>query len=268
MTDQKTWEAIWLGVIQGITEFLPISSDGHLSVVHALFRTQSEANPGDDPVELFMVLHLGTLLSILAVYWKEVLELRKQPRLCLLIVLATLPVVVVGLPLKDFFDEMLKSPLAAGIGFLITAVFLVAAERLETQKFPLKELKAWQALVVGVCQTIAPLPGVSRSGTTIASALILGLQRPAATTFSFLIAIPAVGGACVLFLKDLLKGHPRSGGFLHLALGGVTSFVVGWICLQWMIRIVNRGKLRWFAVYLVIVGSATIVWQLTTAGHN
>lgn len=266
MTDQKTWEAIWLGIVQGITEFLPISSDGHLAVVHALFRTQSEANPGDDPVELFMVLHLGTLFSILTVYWREVLELRKQFRLCLLIVCATIPVVVIALPLKDFFDATLQSPLAAGIGFLITALFLFAAERLETQKYPLQELKVWQAFVIGICQTLAPLPGVSRSGTTIGSALVLGMQRPAATTFSFLIAIPAVGGACILMLKDLAKdllaGHSHSGGAMPLVIGGITSYIVGWVCLKWMIRIVNRGKLHWFVLYLVIVGFATITWQL------
>jgi len=263
MTDQKTWEAIWLGIIQGITEFLPISSDGHLCVAHALFRTQSAANPGDDPVELFMVLHLGTLFSILTVYWREVLALIKQPRLCLLIVCATIPVVIIAMPLKDFFDATLQNPLMAGIGFLITAIFLVLAERLETQKYPLQGLKVWQAFVVGLCQTLAPLPGVSRSGTTIGSALVLGMQRPAATTFSFLIAIPAVGGACVLYLKDILENHPHSSGVTPLIIGGLVSYVVGWFCLKWMIRIVNRGKLRWFAVYLLFVGLATIIWQLS-----
>lgn len=266
MLNQKTWEALWLGIVQGITEFLPISSDGHLAVVHALMKSGKTESSGEDPVELFMVLHLGTLLSILVVYRRQIFDLVKQPRLCGLIVLATIPVVIVGLFFKDFFDSALQNPLIAGIGFLITAGFLIAAERLETQRIPLEQLNWRQALAIGTFQTLAPLPGVSRSGTTISTALMLGLQRNAATTFSFLLAIPAIGGACALMLKDLLKdvlsGQSRSNEILPLAVGGVTSFVVGWLCLQWLIRIVARGKLRWFAAYLLVIGAATVIWQL------
>lgn len=262
MGDQKVWEAIWLGIVQGITEFLPISSDGHLAVAHALLRSQSSVQAAEEPIEMVMVLHLGTLLSILAVYWRQVWDLRRQPKMCLMIVLATIPVVIVGLTFKKFFSESIQNPLLAGFGFLVTAVFLWTAERLETQRYALDQLKPWQALMIGLFQTLAPLPGVSRSGTTIGTGLILGLQRPAATTFSFLIAIPAVGGACVLFLKDMLEGAPRSGSMTPLVVGGITSFVVGWLALNWLIRIVNRGKLRWFAIYCLVLGAATVTWQL------
>ena len=168
-----------------------------------------------------------------------------------------------GLLLKDFVDQNFQAPLVAGCALLFTAGFLWFGQRLQANENATDHLTIGAALGIGIFQAIAIVPGISRSGSTIAAGLACGLKREAAARFSFLIAIPAIGGASVLELKDLLAGEkPFTGDLVALILGMLVSCVVGLLALNWLIRIVAKDKLHWFAIYCVVIGGATITWQV------
>ncbi|MCL4108570.1 UNVERIFIED_CONTAM: hypothetical protein GTU68_022872 [Idotea baltica] len=186
-----------------------------------------------------------------------------------LIIVATIPVGVIGVLLKGFVDDHFQTPLVAGCALLLTAVFLLVGKRLQSVEQATEELTFGGALAVGIFQAVAIVPGISRSGSTIAAGLACGLKREAAARFSFLIAIPAIGGAAVLELKDLVSGEKTfSGEPGALFLGMIVSCVVGLLALNWLIRMVAKDKLHWFAIYCVVVGCATIAWQVLAAGNR
>ncbi|MEX1228917.1 MAG: undecaprenyl-diphosphate phosphatase [Planctomycetaceae bacterium] len=261
------FEAIILGIVQGIAEFLPISSSGHLVIVETLLGMKAETN-----LLLDVMLHVGTLGSILVVYRKDVFALLHQPKLCAAIVVGTLPAVVIGLSLKDFFEAAFGNPLLVGCCLLVTAVLLIAGQRLERAQRQLDALDLKRAFGIGLFQAFAILPGVSRSGSTIAGGLILGLDRQSAATFSFLLAIPAIGGAAVLTLKDVFdaataataaSATPATIPWGAILAGTVASFFVGWMSLRTLLRLITQRRLHWFAAYCAMAGLAVIVWQLS-----
>ncbi|QDU37033.1 Undecaprenyl-diphosphatase [Maioricimonas rarisocia] len=253
-------QTIFLGVVQGIAEFLPISSSGHLVILQALlgdiFRGKTES------VELNVALHIGTLGSILVVYRKDLLGVLRQPKLCAAIVVATLPVVGVGLFLKDLMDQTLATPLAAGIALCVTGTMMLLTRRVEHAERSLSEMRLRDALIIGLFQAVAPVPGISRSGSTIFGGLLAGMNRDAAARFSFLIAIPAISGAAVLYAKDLIEQGPGDTSPAALAVGTLVAFGVGVVALEWLLRLVTQRRLHWFAWYCYAVGLATISWQL------
>ncbi len=254
--------AILLGVVQGTSEFLPISSDGHLVIAEALLSRWNGSPPNTHNIAWMIALHIGTLLSILVVFRTRLLEVLRRPRLLLAVIVATLPLVVVGLLWKDEVDRLFDSTLAAGIGLCGTAVLMALAGRVEHGELTLGDVRPRDALLIGLLQTLAVLPGVSRSGSTIFGGLATGLQREAAAHFSFYIAVPALAGAAVLHARDLLEQGPGNVPPGPLLAGALTAFVVGVFALQMLLRLVTRRKLHWFAWYCAIVGVATIVWQL------
>jgi undecaprenyl-diphosphatase len=263
MSGSELVEVIILGVVQGISEFLPISSSGHLVIVDELMRQISGRSvSAEGSLQMNIALHVGTLLSILVVYRTDLLKLLWQPRLCGAIVLATLPVVVVGFTLKDHIEHAFQTPLAAGCGLLATAGFLLAGQRFERNSFPLENFPLRCALAVGLFQAIAIMPGISRSGSTIAGGLLSGLRRDAATTFSFFIAIPAISGAAVLMAKDLLKADAGAESPAALLIGAIVAFLVGIVALRTLLRIISQRRLHWFAYYCLTVAVLTISWQL------
>jgi undecaprenyl-diphosphatase len=247
-------EAILLGMVQGITEFLPISSDGHLLIVeHWLGRKV-------DNVAINVALHAGTLLSIVVYFYRDLLAALRKPRLVVAIVVATLPLIPFGLFFKKLIDETLNNLPAAGVGLLITSAFLFLATRVREGTRTLDEVTAWDGLVVGLFQLLAPAPGISRSGSTILGGLLCGLTREAAAKFAFLIAVPAIGGALVLYSKKLLKGENGEAMALGpLAVGAAVSFVVGLAAIKLLMAVVVRRKLAGFAWYCLILGSAVLV---------
>lgn len=251
-----------LAVIQGITEFLPISSDGHLAISEALcerlFGVQFTNKLG-----LTIVLHAGTFLAVLAYYWNRVWRLLGADLYVLgLLILATIPAAVSGLLLKKFATNWLEDPLFTGWLLLANAGMLVwAAHRpLGTVVYP--ELTWKQALVIGLFQAASPLPGISRSGSTIAAGLWLGLRREDAATFSFLLSLPAVGGAVVLELLEMNQLGNAGLPWPMLTMGAVVSCVVGIFALRWLITWLQRGKLQYFALWCVPVGLGVIAWQV------
>lgn len=256
-------QAIILGIVQGVGEFLPISSSGHLVIVGAILD-QSAGTESDAASKLLMnvVLHAGTLFSILIVYRNELLKLRLQPRVCLLIVLASVPAGLLGVFAKDLFAEVFATPLIAGIALFVTAALLVGGQKLERNELDYNQLSFGKALAIGCFQAAALVPGISRSGSTISSGLALGLKREAAAAFSFLMAVPVIGGAVLLEAKDVIFGDLIIGDPVPLVVGGITAFVVGLLTLRWLVALIAKGRLYWFSYYCVAAGTATICWQL------
>ena len=259
---QEYVRLIVLGIVQGISEFLPISSDGHLVIANAILRYGLGLEESQDGLATVVTLHVGTLLAILIVYAHDIRQTLKNWRLCAQIVLATIPAAVVGLTLKDWFDEAFDSPVIAGLGLFVTAALLFAAQWLESEKFDDQHLPWIVAWVIGCFQALALLPGVSRSGCTISSALMTGVDRMSAARFSFLIAIPATLGAIVLEGKDMLESPPPGMQWGPLLVGTVVAFVVGLGALRLLLRLLAKRRLHWFAIYCCLLGTATLIWQL------
>jgi len=250
-------EVILLGIVQGIAEFLPISSSGHLVILEALMGHKLEN------MELNVALHFGSLLSILTVYRGDVIPVLKQPKLMAAVVVATLPVVVTGLLLKPWFEYASTLPIAAGIGLCITAVLLFAVPHIDHGTRELPAIRLRDALVIGLFQAVAPWPGISRSGSTIVAALLMGVRRDAAANFSFYIAVPALLGATILTAKDLFAEDYRSATPLPVILvGTLFSFVIGFFALKGLIRLISARKLGWFAWYVLVVAWVTILGSL------
>ena len=255
-----------LGIVQGIAEFLPISSSGHLVISGELLNQFGGTSVPAESATMSIALHFGTLLSILVVYRKELVSVLKDVRLLGMIILATIPVGVIGLLFKDHVETVFNTPLLAGEGLIVTAVFLLIGRQLQHRQQDPSAIGLVAAGMIGVFQAIAIIPGISRSGSTIAAGLACGLTREQAARFSFLIAIPAIGGAAVVKAKDLVTGEAAvDSNLLPVALGTLIAFVVGVLALSWLLRIVTADRLHWFAGYCLVAGMATIIWQVSVA---
>jgi undecaprenyl-diphosphatase len=253
-----------LAVLQGVAEFLPISSSGHLVIGKSLLgQFWPEVTSDTGGIQLEVALHVGTLGSILVVFWKDLWSLCRDWRLCLLVVIASIPAGLIGLTFKGQLEALFQTPLVAGCGLLVTAAFLLIGQRWTTERYTEHDLPFRAAFAVGCFQAVAILPGISRSGSTIAGGLLMGMQRTSAATFSFLMAVVAIGGAALLEAKDLvLGGEPLAYPAGTLALGIAISFVVGIVALKVLMRVLKGRRLHWFAWYCLAVGAATITWQL------
>lgn len=261
--------AVILGVVQGVAEFLPISSSGHLVIAEALLRSLAgkELPVWLQGMTMNVALHFGTLMSIGLVYFRDLLALRQRPRLLALIVLASVPVGIVGLKFKDQLETIFDNALAAGGCLMMTGLILLVARRMQRREQvgeqDLAKMPVRTAVVIGVFQAVAILPGISRAGSTVGAGLMCGLRGPDAARFSFFLAIPAIGGATLLELLKILRETESSvPNWSPVLAGAVVSFVVGVLCLRWLIRLLSEDRLHWFAVYCLSVGLATVLWQL------
>ena len=251
-----------LGILQGITEFLPVSSSGHLVVVQALFQEFTEQE-WPAVVSVNVLLHTGTLAAIIVFYWRRILLLfTEDRRVLVLLAIGAIPAVVIGLTLKRLAPHLLESSLLAGFMFLLTGILLIWGSRHEGT-CDYRQMSYACALGIGLFQAAAILPGLSRSGWSIAGAMLLGVRRESATTFSFLLAIPTIGGATLLEMRDLASGG-QSVPLLLVVIGAAVAFLVGIVSLWTLVRLVERGLLGWFGCWLFPLGVAVILWQLTT----
>ncbi|MCA9241691.1 MAG: undecaprenyl-diphosphate phosphatase [Planctomycetales bacterium] len=257
-----------LAIVQGLTEFLPVSSSGHLVVTNALLEAWGRP-PIENPLAVSIVLHLGTLLAVVVFYWRELLRLLTEDRRVIpLLLVGTIPAAVIGIPLKRNCEELLNNPLLAGMMFPLTALILIwgSRSRQDSGGAEYQSLSYRAVLGIGAMQALALLPGISRSGSTIASGLAVGLNRNAAGAFAFLLAVPAIGGAGLLEVLDLVKEAGATGAsrvpVADLAIGAAASFAVGWLALWQLMRFVRQGKLAVFVWYLVPLGAAVVAWQL------
>ena len=259
-------EVLILAVIQGLTEFLPVSSSGHIVVGETLWEQfVSGVEPMDERAKLTIsiMLHLGTLAAILVFYWQRLCRLLGEDRRLIgLLAVGTLPAVIVGVPLKEFGEGLLTNTLLAGLMFPITGAVLIWSARYDKGQTTCRELGYRQALLIGLFQAFAILPGISRSGATIVAGLGCGLKRDEAAAFSFLLAIPAIGGAGLLESIDLISSSNGTAPLGTVLAGTAVSFVVGLLSLWWLVRWVREGRLHLFAWYVIPLGLIVVAWQL------
>lgn len=252
-------KALILGMIQGFTEFLPISSTGHL-VIGRKFLNLSEAG-----LFLDTMLHFGTLIAVIAVFWDDVIALIKKPfsRLGLLIIVGTIPTAIIGLAFEDFFEAISKTGSTIGVEFIVTGLILWFADEMKNKGGKGIDRITWRdALFVGTLQGAAILPAISRSGLTIAGSLFCRIEKRTAARFSFLLSLPAIFGACLLQGKKLLTEQAETIGLMALFVGTFAAAICGYIAVKWMLNILNKGSLKMFSVYVFALGGLTLILQL------
>ncbi len=252
-----------LAVLQGLTEFLPISSSGHLVLAQAAMRVDHPA------LALDVALHVGTLLAVVIVYRRDLLQLLRDVRAgelreTLLLALATLPAAVLGVAFKDKVQSAFHAPQTAAWGLFVTALVLLVGEwarrRAKPSDVEHDAPMTWkQALVIGLLQALAIFPGISRSGSTIAAGLVCGLSPTRAARFSFLMAIPAILGAAVLNLPEAIE-EGVGGSPAHVVWAVGLAGFVGWGALRVLLAFLGRGAFAWFAVYCVALGSGALLF--------
>ena len=272
-------EALILGLIQGLTEYLPVSSSGHLAIGQALFGMEN----GEDNLMFTVAVHIATILSTLVSLWKEVnwmlrglfnfavhvplgdADLKKNAgtRYALNILVSMIPVGIVGVFFKDEVEAIFGSGLLiVGCCLMVTAVLLIFSYYAKPcQK---ENISLWDAFVIGIAQACAVLPGLSRSGSTIATGLLLGNKKEQLAQFSFLMVIPPILGEALLDTMKIIKGENVLGSIdvLPLVIGFIAAFLSGCLACKWMINIVKKGKLIYFGIYCAIIGAITIVCSL------
>lgn len=263
------FKTILLGLVQGVTEFLPVSSSGHLVLFQRLFQMPETG------LLLEILLHVGTLFAVLAVFWRDwvdmLLHLTKSRTVRLLIV-ATLPAIVVTLLLGDWLEAAF-SGWFLGISFLVTAALLLASDWLASRsgqrqhrRMRTEDMRYGQALAMGCMQAVAIVPGVSRSGATIVGGLASGVTRRTAAKFSFLMSAIATLGSLVFKLKDFIEvgGAAFEGGWAAAILGMVAAAVSGYLAIRWMLSLIQRVSLKWFGLYTAALGILILCDQLFT----
>jgi len=249
------FDVIILGVLQGLTEFLPISSSAHLVISQYLLGIQI---PGND---LEVILHVGTLFSVVAVFWSDIISLlttlkeKETQKYIFYIIIGTLPAVVVGLLFKDRIESAFDSVTLVASTLIVTGVILILTRWAVNRN---KELNYGNGFLIGVAQALAIIPGLSRSGLTISTGLFLGIPADVVARFSFLLAIPAIAGAGLLTTLDLIGTNVTTLSVPLVLTGFVSSFIVGWIALKWLIGLLKTGKFHWFGVYCIGVG--ILIW--------
>ena len=271
------FEAVILGLVQGLAEFLPISSSGHLALLQQWFGID------ENKVLLFAVLlHVGTLISVFIVYWKDIWELivelcltikdlftgkglrleeRPVRKLGVMIIVATIPTAIIGLLFNDLFDKLYTSVLPIGIGLIITGFLLILAERTGNSSRGIDRMNFRNALFIGTVQGIAICPGISRSGSTLFGSLICNLDRKFAVKFVFLISIPSILGSAVMEAPDAIKAGFDMAQLGPVLVGMIVAAVSGLIAIKTMIKIVSDKKLSYFSYYVWALGVAVVIYS-------
>ncbi len=287
------FEAIILGIIQGVAEFLPVSSSGHLAIFKNFFGLE-EAGIAYD-----ILLHVGTLVAVFICFWsdiwelivggvgiladvcknigifflnlfnknkkeytiKEYIEVISTPfrRYVMLIIVATIPTGIMGILLKDMIEAVSATLIVPGICLLMTSVILVIADNTKDGHENEENVSYKKAGFVGICQGFATLPGISRSGTTVTACLLAGMDRAFAVKFSFIVSIPAILGAAILDVPDLFKTGVTGSEMINYTVGTIVSGVVGYICIKTMLKIVRKKKFKVFSIYCAVMGLISII---------
>jgi len=271
------FEAVILGLVQGLAEFLPISSSGHLALLQQWFGIE------EDKVLLFAVLlHVGTLISVFIVYWKDIWELivelcltikdiftgkglrieeRPVRKLGVMIIVATVPTGIIGILFNDLFDSLYTSVLPIGIGLIITGFLLTFAEKMGSSKRGIKQMNYRNAIFIGIVQGIAICPGISRSGSTLFGSLVCNLNREFAVKYVFLISIPSILGSAVLEAPAALEAGFDMAQLGPVLVGMIVAAVSGLVAIKTMIKVVSNKKLNYFSYYVWLLGAAVVIYS-------
>lgn len=272
------FEAVILGLVQGLAEFLPISSSGHLALLQQWFGID------ENKVLLFAVLlHVGTLISVFVVYWKDIWELivelcltirdlvtgkglrleeRPVRKLGVMIIVATIPTAIIGLLFNDLFDKLYTSVLPIGIGLIITGFLLILAERTGNSIRGIDRMNFRNALFIGTVQGIAICPGISRSGSTLFGSLICNLDRKFAVKFVFLISIPSILGSAIMEAPDAIEAGMDMAQLGPVIVGMAVAAISGLIAIKTMIKIVSDKKLSYFSYYVWALGAIVVIYSI------
>ena len=274
----EIWEAIVLGLVQGLAEFLPISSSGHLAILQHFFSVDDS-----NALTFTVLLHFGTLVAVFVAFWKDIVELAKElvalfkdiftgqgpqlrknetRKLGIMIIIASIPAGIVGILFNDAIESIFTSLILIGICLIITGFLLFFSERMGTGTRDLKKANFRNALFVGICQAIALIPGISRSGATISGGLILGFTREFAVRFAFLVSIPAVLGAFILEIPDAIDAGLTGELLTPTVIGVVVAAVSGYAAIKLMLKVVSGKKLYMFSIYVWIVGAVVLIYSL------
>jgi undecaprenyl-diphosphatase len=260
-------QALVLGIVQGLTEFIPVSSSGHLVIVPWLFGW---AEPG---LAFSAIIHWGTILAVLIFFWKDLYQITaagiralltrslsdSESRIALWIVIGTIPAVILGVAFHDFFEHLFNSPIVAAGFLLATSLILSIGEWLGKQLREADDLNVLDALAIGLAQAIAILPGISRSGITISTGLLLGVRRAPAARFSFLLMVPATLSAGLLSIFDLLREGMLWSEMPALACGFVAAAISGFFAIRWLLSYLSRRPLWVFSIYCAAFGLFSIL---------
>ncbi len=262
-------KAIVLGVVQGVTEFLPISSSGHLVIGSEILGYQGQG------IAFEVFLHLGTLVSVIIVFRKDLLAMIKAPFRFfknnadeetkhyflwdVYVVLATLPAVVVGLLLKDHIENIFDNLLLVYLFLAITGVMMITSRKLLDRSV---KLNGWRSLLLGCAQACAIMPGLSRSGTTIFAGMAMGMNRVTVARFSFIMSIPAILGAVVLQSRDLFNTPPSSEALQGIALGTLFAAISGYFAIILLLDLVRKNRLQWFGYYCLVISCIGLLFQI------
>ena len=267
--------AILLGLVQGITEFLPVSSSGHLSILNNLFGLSTG---GEEQLLFDVLLHLGTMIAILVVYWQDVKDMVQETlglmnlgplagmqrdrypgaRLFFMIVLATLPLLLI-LPIKDQLESLYDKSIFVGIALILSGCMLYVSDRMRPGDKTVGGMTLLDALIIGLCQCVAVIPGLSRSGTTITAGVATGLKRDFAVKFSFLLSIPAVLGANLLNLIEAFQRGVIWANVPAYLIGTAVAMVSGIVAIELLKFIARRGRFGGFAYYCWVIGALSII---------
>lgn len=271
-------ESIILGIVQGLAEFLPISSSGHLALLQHFFGVQ-----GDKILMFTVMLHIGTLVSVFIMYWHDIWELIKElfimiadlctgkglrlaerpvRKLGLMIIVATIPTALMGLLFNDFFESLNENLLFIGFGFLITGFLLYFSEKIGKARNGIEQMNFRNGIFIGILQGIAICPGISRSGSTMVGGLFTGLTREFAVRFAFLISIPSILGAAIVELPDALRTSTDSAMAGPMIVGVVVAAICGVLAIKAMIKVVVDQKLKYFSYYVWVLGAFTIIYSI------
>ncbi len=254
-------KAIILGLIQGLSEFLPISSSGHLVLAEEILQFNQEG------IALEVFLHFGTLLSVFVAFRKEIAQMliapyaiwikkENHPELTeylkwdLYVIIGTIPAGIVGIFFKSEIEILFSSVILVLFMLTITGIIMISSRFLLERN---TSLRISNSFIIGIVQACAILPGISRSGSTIVTGLAFGINREKSAKFSFILSIPAVLGATILKTKDLLEASPAQNEILHLIIGAIVAFISGYFAIIWLLDLVKKGKLEWFGYYCIII---------------
>lgn len=252
---------ILLGIIQGLTEFLPVSSSGHLVIFQSLFEVPHS-------IAFDVVVHLATGLAVVAYFWRDILKILnpnalmseiRTRKLLLYLVVGTVFTGALGLTFKDFFEGLFSSVFAVGCFLILSGTVILLAEWVGKSRRKLEDMNIWDAVLIGLAQGCAIAPGLSRSGTTISASLARDLDRKLAARFSFLLSVPAILGAGLVQSKPIIKAGTIGIGIWPLVLGFVAAFVSGLLAINIFMNMIQRTSIRGFAYYCFAVGTLVLV---------
>jgi undecaprenyl-diphosphatase len=258
------FSAILLGILQGLTEFIPVSSSGHLVLFQKIFEKAGGLSA--NVVSFDVALHIATLVAVIAVMKDDILAILKKPfsKLTLMILVACIPTGLIGVLFKDLIEELFKSGKSIGVEFIVTGLILWLAESIKTKNKGLREINIVDALVIGTAQGIAIMPAISRSGLTLAGGLFRGLNREFALKFSFLVSIPAIIGAALPDIYHMFKGSAEaSGGIgtMPLIVGVLAAGISGYFAIKYMLKVFTKASLKVFSYYVFVLGALVVLDQ-------